>query len=385
VPQQTFEAFGDNQLDVLARTCEPALQDLVDEAALPQLTLAFGEVREDETEAFINKADFAALPSAHQKMVQQAISLFQFTEKKTGQSFAPVFTPLLGALDEASKAFLLVRLGTVIPTEREAQKKFFETNPTGLSEKEAEDYKRRSSNLKRTLVDHNGMSPIGLLRECLQYARDSKKPVAPVFEFIKIEFENESDEIYKLVSNINSFRNTFVAHQEKPLTSSQEAKAALQKWIQTLALLWRENASEIYSQKCIVETLSITPKEQAQAGVSAELRVTLPDIELGPNGKLPKGNAEHLQREIERLIQPIADRRFGPNAVRVESKELRSGSLTFVVVITAIAGGGYQFVKDYDKLRANVILLVSDIKRACGRIRHSLVQLLEDPDNPFKK
>jgi hypothetical protein len=29
------------------------------------LTLAFGEVREDETEAFISKADFAALPPAH--------------------------------------------------------------------------------------------------------------------------------------------------------------------------------------------------------------------------------------------------------------------------------------------------------------------------------
>jgi type III restriction enzyme len=239
VPQQTFEAFGDNHLDVLARTCEPALQDLVEEAQVPQLTLAFGEVREDETEAFISKADLAALPPAHQKMVQQAIGLFQFLEKKTGQSFAPVFTPLLGPLDEASKAVLLKRLGPEIPTEREAQKKFFETNVSGLTEKESEDYKRQSSNLKRTLVDHSGLSPIGLLRECLQYARDSKKPVGPVFDCVKKEFQTDSEETYKLVSRINSFRNTYVAHQKKELTDLAMTKTALAEWTSGLRRIWK--------------------------------------------------------------------------------------------------------------------------------------------------
>ncbi len=238
VPQQTFEAFGDNRLDVLMRACEPALQDLIAEAAEPQLTLVFGEVRADETEAFISKADFAALPPAHQKMVQQAISLFQFLEKKTGQSFAPVFTPLLGPLDEASKAVLLKRLGPEIPTEREAQRKFFETNISGLTEKEADDYKRRSCNLKRTLVDHNGMSPIGLLRECLHYARDSKNPVGAVFDYVKKEFQADSEEIYKLVSRINSFRNTYVAHQKKELIDPALAKTALAEWTSGLRRIW---------------------------------------------------------------------------------------------------------------------------------------------------
>jgi type III restriction enzyme len=239
VPQQTFEAFGDNRLDVLARSCEPALQDLIEEAQVPQLTLAFGEVRDDETELFISKADFTALPPTHQKMVQQAIGLFQFLEKKSGQSFAPVFTPLLGPLDEASKAVLLKRLGPEIPTEREAQKIFFETNISGLTEKEIDDYKRRSSNLKRTLVDHNGMSPIGLLRECLQYARDSKKPVAPVFDCIKKEFQTDSEDIFKLVSRINSFRNTYVAHQTKELTDLAMAKTALAEWTSGLRRIWK--------------------------------------------------------------------------------------------------------------------------------------------------
>jgi type III restriction enzyme len=83
VPQQTFEAFGDNRLDVLARSCEPALQDLIDEAAEPQLTFGFGEVREDENRGVHQQVGFfAALPPAHQKMVQQAIRLFHFWKRR---------------------------------------------------------------------------------------------------------------------------------------------------------------------------------------------------------------------------------------------------------------------------------------------------------------
>ncbi len=239
VPQQTFEAFGDNRLEVLIRSCEPALQDLIEEAQVPQLTLAFGEVREDETEAFISKADFAALPPAHRKMVQQAIGLFQFLEKKTGQSLAPVFTPLLGPLDEASKAVMLKRLGPEIPAEREAQRRFFEVNVGGLTVSDAEDFKRRSSNLKRTLVDHNGMSPIGLLRECLQFARDSKTSVGPVFDCVSKAFQTDSEETYTLVSRINSFRNTYVAHQKKELTDPAMAKTALGDWANGLCRIWK--------------------------------------------------------------------------------------------------------------------------------------------------
>lgn len=238
VPQQTFEAFGDNRLDVLARSCEPALRDLLDEAAEPQLTLAFGEVRSGETEEFINKADFAALPPAHQKMVEQAIGLFQFLEKKTGQSFAPVFTPLLGPLDEAARAVMLKLLGPDIPTAREAQRSFFEPDLGKLSEKDAEMYRRRGKDLKRTLVDHNGMSPIGLLRWCLQYSRKPDAAAVAVFRAVNQRFASVQEETYKLVSRVNTFRNEYIAHQEKELTDSATARKALKEWAGGLPRVW---------------------------------------------------------------------------------------------------------------------------------------------------
>jgi len=239
VPQQTFEAFGDHRLEVLARTCGPALQDLIDEAAEPQLTLAFGEARGDETEAFISKTDFAALPPAHQRMVQQAIGLFQFLEKKSGQSFAPVFTPLLGPLDEASRAVMLKFLGADIPTERQAQQKFFEPDVSHLPKKDREMCQRRGKDLRRTLVDHNGMSPIGLLRWCLQYANESGGPTEAVFGVVKQRFAAVPSEVYRLVSGINTFRNDYVAHQNKELTDSALARKALGEWASGLRRIWK--------------------------------------------------------------------------------------------------------------------------------------------------
>ena len=245
VPQETFESFSGDTAALLARTCEPSLRDLLDEAAEPQLTLPFGEARpgDERLAEFIADADFAALPPAHQKMVRQAVSLFRFLENKDGQSLAPVFTPLLGPLDEGAKAVLLARLGPDIPADREAQREFFEPDLSGLSQKDAEICKRRGSDLKRTLVDHNGMSPIGLLRWCLQFARESTASPSPALESVRRHFAAMDAEIYVLVNRINTFRNDFIAHQNKELTDAALARSALTEWIAGVCRLWKLHRS----------------------------------------------------------------------------------------------------------------------------------------------
>lgn len=241
VPQETFEMFSGDRMELLARTCEPALQDLLEEAAEPQMLLPFGEAKpgDERIVEFLSDADFGALPPAHQKMVRQAVSLFRFLENKPGQLLSPVFTPLLGALDEASKAVILKRLGPSIPVEREAQKAFFQITSNGLTAKEVEECKRRATNLKRTLVDHGGMSPIGLLRECLEFAKGSQPSVAPVFESVRAAFQADIGETFELVSRINTFRNTYVAHQKKELTDVVMARPALSEWASGLIVIWK--------------------------------------------------------------------------------------------------------------------------------------------------
>jgi type III restriction enzyme len=92
--------------------------------------------------------------------------------------------------------------------------------------------------LRRTLVDHNGMRPIGLLRWCLQYAGESTGPTEAVFGVVKRRFTGVAAEIYKLVSNIDTFRNDYVAHQKKELTDSALARKALAEWASGLRRIW---------------------------------------------------------------------------------------------------------------------------------------------------
>jgi type III restriction enzyme len=108
-----------------------------------------------------------------------------------------------------------------------------------LATKAAKDYERRADNLKRTLVDHGGMSPIGLLRECLEFAKKGEQSIGLVFESVNAEFQKTTGETFDLVSRINSFRNTYVAHQKKELTEAALARAALTEWCSGLRHLWR--------------------------------------------------------------------------------------------------------------------------------------------------
>jgi type III restriction enzyme len=92
-------------------------------------------------------------------------------------------------------------------------------------------------------VDHNGMSPIGLLRWCLQYAGESGGPTDGVFGVVKERFAALPPEVHGLVSAINTFRNDYVAHQNKELTDAALARKALGEWACGLRRIWKLHGS----------------------------------------------------------------------------------------------------------------------------------------------
>lgn len=165
VPQDTFEAFTDNELEKLVQACAPGLQDLLREAVQPQLALPFGDVsaEAEDFSVFISAEDFSKLPPRYQKATAQAISLFRFYEKKQDISFAPVLAPLLGVLDDASKAAIIHLLSPDLPVDRRSQRDFFDPDLNHLRRDDAKEHKRQADNLRRTLVDQGGLMPIGLL------------------------------------------------------------------------------------------------------------------------------------------------------------------------------------------------------------------------------
>ena len=89
------------------------------------------------------------------------------------------------------------------------------------------------------------MSPLGLLRNCLEYALDDNTRLTGVFEALKSEMRfTGGRKVLEDVKSMNEFRNTRVAHQEQPLTSANEAKVALIAWIVGLHRLWLANQSQ---------------------------------------------------------------------------------------------------------------------------------------------
>ena len=92
------------------RTC-------ISERVEPQFTLPLGEIGVEDTNLseFISQDRLSELPPRYQKGVEQAVSLFRHLEHKTGVSFAPPFTALLGALDEAARGLMIDLLGPDVP------------------------------------------------------------------------------------------------------------------------------------------------------------------------------------------------------------------------------------------------------------------------------
>ena len=242
VPQAVFEDLTDNKLKILIRMCKPSLTQLLNETMSPQLSLPFGEPEPEgasQISAFLSIESFRELPSRYQKAVEQAVALYYFLKNKDDVSFAPVFTPLLGPLDEAARGMILRELKDYIPADRSEKYAFFHPDLMDLPTGEANFHKRQSTNLERTLVDQNGLMPIGLLRWCLDYVRTTRRKIEGVFEVVRTRFADVSQsDLYSVIDAIYSFRNEYVAHQDRELSDPELAKQALIQWSNGLHRIW---------------------------------------------------------------------------------------------------------------------------------------------------
>ncbi len=396
IPEGVFQRFQGTAFAEMTRMCVPSLQDLLNQQAyiaeLPLFATAGIEalesrISESKAAEIVPAKLIAELPDRLRKAVDEAVSLYLFFEKKSGVNFAPVFTALLGVMDKSAKGLLIQKLQDHLPATAPKQQEWFEPYLAKVDPRMHRHFTELARNLRKTLVYQTGVSPLGLLRSSLDFAVNDSTPLTGVFEAIRDEFSSPATRpLLKAVHVVNNFRNTRVAHQEKPLTDPREAREALLAWVEALVAFWTENADAIYAKKCTVTLNSVTPKGKEAEGFSAEISAELPDIQLGPPGKLPTEFAKRLQDEIAAKVQALADFRFGSGQVKAVCTDVRSGTLTFIVILKAIGattGAGVAFVHQYDKLRANFPVLVKDIKNAAGNIKRSVTKLIGTPENPF--
>ena len=82
--------------------------------------------------------------------------------------------------------------------------------------------------------------PIGVLRWSLNYAKSPRPSFGGIFETIKRRLAAlATKEFTKEVEKINSFRNSYIAHQEQELTDVAQAREALKEWSKGLYDIWK--------------------------------------------------------------------------------------------------------------------------------------------------
>ncbi|MFC1762696.1 DEAD/DEAH box helicase family protein [Planctomycetota bacterium] len=250
VSQEVFEGLSDDSIEALARTCAPTLQRLLtseeEKVQMPLFAAIIErEEAEEETldiEGIVDKVILESLPDRYRKRSEQAISVFRFLENKTNINYGQVFQPLLGSIDEACRGLLLKRLLPVMPDMREEQRIWFEPYVDNLGSDKSGYYIATAKKLKKTLVYRNGFSPLGLLRICLDYAMNDSTKITGVFEALKEKFKVKgANDLLCVVANINDFRNTYVAHQDKELKDVNIARGQLGKWIAGLYYIHRQS------------------------------------------------------------------------------------------------------------------------------------------------
>jgi type III restriction enzyme len=245
VPQGAFQRVAGNSFAELVRSCAPARAALLQEQSVRELPLfaaagALGaEEEKPDIALFAAEEDLAYLPERYRKAVEESAVLFRFLEHKSGMSFAPAFNALLGIADDAATRMIKSRLGSRVPYSQDEQRAWFGAR-VAPGNPRAKGYADMAANLKRTLVFGNGLSPVGLLRSCLEYAAYESDLSGGIFAAIREEFAGGlSERLLEAVSRVNDLRNHYIAHQEKELGDHTFAEAELRHWISTIVLLCR--------------------------------------------------------------------------------------------------------------------------------------------------
>jgi type III restriction enzyme len=145
-----------------------------------------------------------------------------------------------GQIDEAAKANIISTLKATIPEDARKRERFFEPDLTVLHPRDQSFYRKQEINLKRTLIENDGVMTMGLLKWCLDYAKNPKTPPGGIFSAVKAAFVDAAKtDLPDTVDRIYSFRNEYIAHQEKELADREMARQAMLDWISGLRRIWR--------------------------------------------------------------------------------------------------------------------------------------------------
>lgn len=242
LPQTATDAMSTGSWATVVGVSAATLDALLHEKEVAEQAPLFAAVLSGDAKpqlpSFIDKAALDALPPQARKAADEALLMFDFLSKREGANLAPAFTGLLGAVDGACRALVISRLQSSVPAMPQEQRVWFDSYFDSNGSMPPAHYTRVAQNLRKTLLFNSGLMPVGLLRDCLEYALADTANYPGVFESVRKAFRFEgSRKLLAEVSAAYTFRNKHVAHQEVELVDHSYAGKELARWIKVLDMI----------------------------------------------------------------------------------------------------------------------------------------------------
>jgi len=243
IPYHLFQQSTANSLEELARACEPSLQNLIREGVSEQIYIDFDAVTETDLadplfERIMKISSINQVPDDIHDSVRQALLILDHAEKTNLSDYAHSFQPLLYCLDDYAMRLLVSGLQSRIPTDISWRDAYFMPDLSKVYDRKKNVLEKFGRYLRDNLVFARPIMKLGTLLFCLEYAQKGGLGANGVWKDVESVYSGaKMGELYALLTEVNEFRNTRVAHVEVKLSNVDEAWTNMGKWVKCLFII----------------------------------------------------------------------------------------------------------------------------------------------------
>jgi type III restriction enzyme len=240
VPYHLFQQSAASTIEELARACEPSVKSLIHEAETGQqeLPLLEATIQKEVDDLFLRVLQQAGIaqPSAPvADAMRQAVTLLDHAIRSGMPDYGHAFQPLLHPLDECALRILDRCLSPYIPSDAQKREDYFSPYLESLPQNRRVLLEKHGRYLKDNLIFGHSIMRLGTLLFCLRYAKEGGWGTPGMWKDVQEVFSGpEMMSLYSDLENVNTFRNTRVAHVESRLNNVDEAWEAMRVWLRTL-------------------------------------------------------------------------------------------------------------------------------------------------------
>jgi len=246
IPQFLFDQNSETAMEALVRACEPKRKALIESLKTSQLALPFdatsAEVRSKKANDFLGDLDIESLPASVKVIVKQSINQLDYDKRMQSARYGAAFQILFEVLENFSGEILVKNLQSGFPQDPRDHGSFFNPYLGDLNEGLARLLKDQARKLKRNIVDRGRSNLLGNLLFTLDFAWNQKYSSItglPLWDLVRVRFNDDQLQyVYEELSEVNEFRNKYVAHGDTPLVDPALAEHNLKQWIGCIVLMF---------------------------------------------------------------------------------------------------------------------------------------------------